>query len=425
MKLFARCKNLIVLSKEKKQLHTQQPLSLMEDTELLLQIEPSELTFHLELAKLSSCSVKLANQTTHYVAFKVLTTRPKKYCVIPNVGIIAPQETCEVTVTTKAPRTAPIDFECKDKFLIQSRIVSPDDILLKSSGGGRVEEKELNVVFLPPKVDLELEEDSSNSNPNPIHVQNEDLKQEVDSSHSSPNHDLKQEDYDSSNSNPIDVQTLKEEELDPLNLTHVQTLMQEDQDSSNSNSFHVQSENRHSVYSVIVGETEGVHVTRKQDTTNLANNIEELKEDLHPSNSNPILMQSENLSTVHPVIFEETKEVHVSRKQDTPITIPDIFTQILKKLSICVTSLIMSSLLPFLTNVRLQLVQLTLQFSKAIWMRIIQRMRIFVMNHSNDVAQVNLAKNIEELEKDVEKLKSNISAISIGFTECNLHNKDQ
>lgn len=250
---------------------------------------------------------------------------------------------------------------------------------------------------------------------------------------------MKQEDYDSSNSNPIDVQTLKEEELDPLNLTHVQTLMQEDQDSSNSNSFHVQSENRHSVYSVIVGETEGVHVTRKQDTTNLVNNIEELKEDLHPSNSNPILMQSENLSTVHPVIFEETKEVHVSRKQDTPITIPDIFTQKLKKLSICVTSLIMSSLLPFLTNVglqlvqltlelltnvRLQLVQLTLQFSKAIWMRIIQRMRIFVMNHSNDVAQVNLAKNIEELEKDVEKLKSNISAISIGFTECNLHNKD-
>lgn len=129
----------------------------MDDVAQLLQIEPSQLTFHcketihtttffslifnfhslthsfaVELKKQSSCLLHLVNKTTNYVAFKVRfhpynfilqsplifttqnqtkphewlicnlyiqikTTAPKKYCVRPNQGIVAPQVTYDVT----------------------------------------------------------------------------------------------------------------------------------------------------------------------------------------------------------------------------------------------------------------------------------------------------------------------------------------
>ncbi|CAK9143104.1 unnamed protein product [Ilex paraguariensis] len=64
----------------------------------LLEIEPLELKFTFELKKQSSCPVRLVNKTNNYVAFKVKTTNPKKYCVRPNVGIIKPKSTCDFVV---------------------------------------------------------------------------------------------------------------------------------------------------------------------------------------------------------------------------------------------------------------------------------------------------------------------------------------
>nr|GMD87430.1 vesicle-associated protein 2-2-like [Ipomoea batatas] len=73
--------------------------------------------------KQSSCVVHLTNITDQYVAFKVKTTSPKKYCVRPNIGIIKPKATVEFRVTMQAQSAAPFDMQCKDKFLIQSTVV--------------------------------------------------------------------------------------------------------------------------------------------------------------------------------------------------------------------------------------------------------------------------------------------------------------
>ncbi|CAA2962188.1 vesicle-associated 1-2 [Olea europaea subsp. europaea] len=123
----------------------------------LLQIEPLELQFPFELKKQISCSLQLTNKLDNYVAFKVKTTNPKKYCVRPNTGVVLPHSTCDVTVTMQAQKEAPPDLQCKDKFLLQSVVVSPGvttkDInpdMFSKQLGNRVEECKLRVSYVPP-----------------------------------------------------------------------------------------------------------------------------------------------------------------------------------------------------------------------------------------------------------------------------------
>lgn len=123
----------------------------------LLQIQPAELRFVFELKKQSSCLVQLENMLDQYIAFKVKTTSPKKYCVRPNIGIVKPNEKCDFTVTMQAQRTAPPDMQCKDKFLIQSTVVpfgtTEDDItsdMFAKDSGKYIEEKKLRVVLISP-----------------------------------------------------------------------------------------------------------------------------------------------------------------------------------------------------------------------------------------------------------------------------------
>lgn len=123
----------------------------------LLSIEPQELQFPFELRKQISCSLQLSNKTDNYVAFKVKTTNPKKYCVRPNTGVVMPRSTCDVIVTMQAQREAPQDMQCKDKFLLQSAIASPGatakDItsdMFNKEAGNRVEECKLRVAYVPP-----------------------------------------------------------------------------------------------------------------------------------------------------------------------------------------------------------------------------------------------------------------------------------
>ncbi|KAJ0110664.1 vesicle-associated protein 1-3-like [Pistacia vera] len=122
----------------------------------LVNIQPSELKFPFELKKQSSCSMQLTNKTDDYVAFKVKTTNPKKYCVRPNTGVILPRSTCNVTVTMQAQKETPPDLQCKDKFLLQS-VVAPDSTTSKDivaemfnkEEGKIVEEFKLRVVYIP------------------------------------------------------------------------------------------------------------------------------------------------------------------------------------------------------------------------------------------------------------------------------------
>ncbi|KAF8380488.1 hypothetical protein HHK36_027975 [Tetracentron sinense] len=137
----------------------------------LLSIEPHEIKFpckfyifyffffflSVELKKQISCSLQLSNKTDNYVAFKVKTTNPKKYCVRPNTGVVLPRSTCDVIVMMQAQREAPLDMQCKDKFLLQSVTASPGatskDInpeMFNKESGNLVEECKLRVVYVSP-----------------------------------------------------------------------------------------------------------------------------------------------------------------------------------------------------------------------------------------------------------------------------------
>ncbi|XP_031498602.1 vesicle-associated protein 1-2-like [Nymphaea colorata] len=123
----------------------------------LLDIQPTELKFTFELKKQSSCSVQMFNNSDQYVAYKVRTTNPKKYCVRPNINVISPKASCEIIITMQAQQIAPPDMKCKDKFLILSTAV-PDgttveqishDIFAKEDGRA-VEERKLKVALINP-----------------------------------------------------------------------------------------------------------------------------------------------------------------------------------------------------------------------------------------------------------------------------------
>ncbi|XP_047341424.1 vesicle-associated protein 1-2 [Impatiens glandulifera] len=123
----------------------------------LISIEPEELQFPFELKKQISCSLQLTNKTDGYVAFKVKTTNPKKYCVRPNTGIVLPNSRSDVIVTMQAQKETPPDMQCKDKFLIQCVVASPGattkDItaeMFNKESGNYVEEFKLRVVYTPP-----------------------------------------------------------------------------------------------------------------------------------------------------------------------------------------------------------------------------------------------------------------------------------
>ncbi|KAI3501744.1 hypothetical protein L1887_29736 [Cichorium endivia] len=117
-----------------------------------------------EIKKQSTSSVHLSNISDEYVAFKVKTTSPKRFCVRPNSGIVSPKSECSFTVTMQGLRSHPSEVECKDKFLIQSTVVDSGtkeeeitvDLFSKSSGK-YVEEKKLRVVLIS-KEDSPVEE---------------------------------------------------------------------------------------------------------------------------------------------------------------------------------------------------------------------------------------------------------------------------
>ncbi|XP_021279601.1 vesicle-associated protein 1-2 [Herrania umbratica] len=138
----------------------------------LLSIEPQELQFPFELRKQISCSLNLSNKTDNYVAFKVKTTNPKKYCVRPNTGVVLPRSTCNVIVTMQAQKEVPADMQCKDKFLLQTVVASPGatpkDItpeMFNKESGHPVEECKLRVVYValprPPSPVREGSEEGS------------------------------------------------------------------------------------------------------------------------------------------------------------------------------------------------------------------------------------------------------------------------
>ncbi|KAK8718394.1 hypothetical protein V6N13_045629 [Hibiscus sabdariffa] len=136
-----------------------------------ISIHPSELKFPFELRRQSSCSMQLTNKTEKYVAFKVKTTNPKKYCVRPNSGVVLPGSSCNVTVTMQAQKEAPPE-PCRDKFLIQS-VIAPDgstnkDItpeMFHKEDGRVVKEFKMRVIYIPANPPSPVPEGSEEGTP--------------------------------------------------------------------------------------------------------------------------------------------------------------------------------------------------------------------------------------------------------------------
>ncbi|KAL6906537.1 hypothetical protein ACP4OV_004138 [Aristida adscensionis] len=134
----------------------------------LIDVDPPELQFPFVLDKQISCPLRITNRTDRTVAFKVKTTSPRKYCVRPNNGVVAPRSSCTVVVTMQAQKVMPPDLQCKDKFLVQGVVVG-DGLAAKNitsqtfmkEGGNVVEEVKLKVAYvMPPEPPSEIAEES-------------------------------------------------------------------------------------------------------------------------------------------------------------------------------------------------------------------------------------------------------------------------
>ncbi|ETW81681.1 hypothetical protein HETIRDRAFT_64973 [Heterobasidion irregulare TC 32-1] len=136
-------------------------------------LQPSNsLGFNRPLTQTVKRSLAITNPNAQPVAFKVKTTAPKLYCVRPNSGTVEPGETVEVQVMLQAMKEEPpLNVKCKDKFLIQSTLITPDkgashDIWTVSEGEDpdKIKSQKIKVVYLPPDGQVVEEEDEGHAN---------------------------------------------------------------------------------------------------------------------------------------------------------------------------------------------------------------------------------------------------------------------
>ncbi|CAO3629162.1 unnamed protein product [Cunninghamella echinulata] len=115
-----------------------------------LEIEPSDvLTFHRPLTKITEEVLRVRNLKAEPAIFKVKTTAPKQYCVRPNAGI-EPFSEIEVHVILQPFKTEPpADYKCKDKFLVQSAAIQPneDESIPVTDLWGRIEHSKETTIY--------------------------------------------------------------------------------------------------------------------------------------------------------------------------------------------------------------------------------------------------------------------------------------
>ncbi|RUS13559.1 PapD-like protein [Endogone sp. FLAS-F59071] len=125
-----------------------------------IELEPSnQLAFRRPLTVLIKEILRVKNNNSEPVAFKVKTTAPKQYCVRPNSGRIEPHSEVEVQVLLQPMREDPVlDFKCKDKFLVQSVAITPktDSMSLQDlwthaekEDRGHIRERKVKCIYLP------------------------------------------------------------------------------------------------------------------------------------------------------------------------------------------------------------------------------------------------------------------------------------
>ncbi|KAF2872709.1 MSP domain-containing protein [Massariosphaeria phaeospora] len=124
-----------------------------------VELDPPELGFKRPFQNEVTQSLRLLNPHSDPVAFKVKTTAPKQYCVRPNSGRIEPGGDVEVQILLQAMKEdPPPDAKCRDKFLVQSVLVTADKEFtnvaslwshIEQTSKGSIQEKKIRVLFLP------------------------------------------------------------------------------------------------------------------------------------------------------------------------------------------------------------------------------------------------------------------------------------
>ncbi|KAJ8097423.1 vesicle-associated membrane protein-associated protein-like protein C16G5.05c [Lipomyces tetrasporus] len=92
-----------------------------------MEISPSVLEFSGPFMRTITRTLQLHNKTPEPMAYKVKTTAPKLYCVRPNASRVNPGETIDVQIILQGLKQEPApDYKCKDKFLVQSVPIAPE-----------------------------------------------------------------------------------------------------------------------------------------------------------------------------------------------------------------------------------------------------------------------------------------------------------
>ncbi|XP_025194903.1 vesicle-associated membrane protein-associated protein A-like isoform X2 [Melanaphis sacchari] len=133
--------------------------------EQILFIEPPyELKFKGPFTEPVQTIMSLKNPSEKKVAFKIKTTAPKRYCVRPNCGELAPKEKTEISVILQ-----PFDYDAnernKHKFLVQTVIIDPvadygedgKTFQWRDIEEGRIMDSKLKCSFEMPTVEQLLE----------------------------------------------------------------------------------------------------------------------------------------------------------------------------------------------------------------------------------------------------------------------------
>jgi len=125
-----------------------------------IELEPSELEFQRPFTREVTQTLRIKNTNYEPVAFKVKTTAPKQYCVRPNSGRIEAGKEVEVQVLLQQmKKDPPPDFKCRDKFLVQSILITADREAenvqqiwsqVEKSAKSAIQEKKIRVVYRQP-----------------------------------------------------------------------------------------------------------------------------------------------------------------------------------------------------------------------------------------------------------------------------------
>ncbi|EST07575.1 MSP domain protein [Kalmanozyma brasiliensis GHG001] len=131
-----------------------------------------QLGFPRPLTQLVKRTLTVSNPNNQPVAFKVKTTAPKQYCVRPNSGRIEPGEKVEVQVLLQPMKEEPpSSAKCRDKFLVQSTIITPDfetaslqEIWpqIEKENKSAIHEQKIRCAYLPATTAPLAEEDEGN-----------------------------------------------------------------------------------------------------------------------------------------------------------------------------------------------------------------------------------------------------------------------